>query len=77
MGAADQPALRVPRMAVGEVRRLAKDRDAAVLRPAQDPIVRQIADQELVGVGEPDRPLEPSSIPGRASGAEHLIERSA
>ena len=59
MRAAEQAALPIPRMAVGEAGGLAEHRDAAALGPAQDAVMGQVADQQAILVGEPDRALEP------------------
>ena len=57
--AAEQPALPVAGMAVGESRGLPEAADAAALAPAHDAVVRKVAEQQAVLVGEPDRSLEP------------------
>ena len=62
--ARDQPAFLVPGVAVGEVARLAVDRDALALDPAQDAVVGDVAEQQAVGIAEPHRPLGPAAALG-------------
>src|SRR5579883_1818497 len=71
VGAAEKPPLPVARVAVGKARRAAKYTDTAVLAPAQDAIVRDVADIKTVVVGKPDRSLEPGVA--LAEGLEHRI----
>jgi hypothetical protein len=56
---ADEPTLTVSRMAIGEMGGFAKNRDPALLAPADDTIIGDVADQQLVRVSAPDRAFEP------------------
>ena len=60
--AGDQPPLAVARVAVGVVGVGAEDVDAAVPGPAHHAVVGDVAPDQLVGVGEPDRPLRPAAF---------------
>ena len=59
---ADQTALTVACVAVGKTGRLTENEHAAVLGPAQDAVVRQIAYQQLVCIGKPDGSFQPGKI---------------
>src|SRR5207302_5081660 len=54
--AGDQPALAVPRVAVGVIGRLAEHADrAGLLLPFYDAVVRDVAPQEVAPIAEPHR----------------------
>src|SRR2546430_14494565 len=78
--AGDEPALPVARIAVGVVRGLAKDRgEAALLVPAQDAVVGNVAPQHIASVADPDRALAPARAGGKPfhAGEQHVILREA
>ena len=59
--AGEQPPLTIARVAVGEVRRLAEDaRLPRLLVPAHDPVVRDVAPQDIAPVPEPRRTFGPA-----------------
>src|SRR5260370_16193728 len=61
MLATDEPAPAVAAIAVRIIRWLAKDaHPAARLFPFHDPVVGNIAPQQIAAVAEPDRPLAPA-----------------
>src|SRR5262245_39130831 len=62
MLARHQPALIVAGIAVGKIRARPKHRNVAVLRIAQHSLVRDIAPEQAIEIGEPDRPLGPAAI---------------
>ena len=68
--AGDEPALAVAGVAVGIVRRLAEHADrAGLLLPFHDPVVRDVAEQQIAAVAEPHRPL------GKAHAAGDPLDR--
>ena len=59
--AGDQPPLPVARVAVGVIRRRAEHADrAGLLLPLHEPVVRDVAPQQVAAVAEPDRPFRPA-----------------
>ena len=71
--AANQPALAVARVAVGEVRRLAVDADRArLLLPLEDAVVGDVAPQQIAPVAEIHRPFRPAAARGEALHAGEL-----
>ena len=81
--AGDEPALAVARVAVGEVRRLAEHADRArLLVPAHDPVVGDVAPQQVAPVAEPHRAPPPSGsrwrgAPRRALKTRYLAKLSS
>ena len=64
--AAEQAPLAVAGVAVGEVRRLAEHADRpGLLLPLHDPVVGDVAEQDVAAVAEPDRPLGPAEAGGQ------------
>src|SRR4029453_17782566 len=69
--ACDEPTLEVARVTVGIVRRRAEHRHlAALFGPAQDPVVRNVAPEQITTVAEPYRPFCPA-----AAGLQSLDRR--
>src|SRR5207302_8524201 len=65
--AGDEPTLPVARIAVRVFRRLAKDADpAGLLFPLYEPVVRDVAEDEITTVTEPHRPLGKAAAAGDA-----------
>src|SRR5260370_42513333 len=63
--AGDEPALPIPRIAVGVVGRSAEHADLpGLLLPFQDAVVRNIAPQQIATVAEPDRSFAPAHPAG-------------
>ena len=60
--AGHEPSLAVARVAIGEIRRLPVDADGAGLfLPLHDPVVGNVAPQEIAAVAEPHRALGPAT----------------
>jgi hypothetical protein len=62
----------VARIAVGEVGAAAENRHVTILRIAQHAFVGDIAPDQAIEIGEPDRPFSPS-----ASGMEFVERRTS
>ena len=59
--AGNEASLPVAGMAIGKIRRLAKDRYGAIRHPAQNALVGNIAEQQAIEIGKPHRPLGPAA----------------
>src|SRR5687767_8030684 len=60
--AGDEPSLAVARVAVGIAGRVAELRYPQARDPAQNPVVWDIAPEQIAAVAEPNRPLGPAAI---------------
>ena|SRR6516165_12529438 len=60
MFTSEKPSLPVAIIAIAEVRRGAENADLlGVLKPSQDAIVRDVAEEEITPISEPHRPFGP------------------